>query len=70
MQEHDFPGFSTHRTQHEGFRKQLAEYLEAHKAGKPGVPVSLLFFMQEWMKEHLLKPDKLYSTFLNARGVR
>ena len=70
MQEHDFPGFSTHRTLHEEFRKRLAEYLGAHKAGKPGVPVSLLFFMQEWMKEHLSKTDKLYSAFLNARGVR
>ena len=70
MQEHDFPGFFTHRTQHEEFRKRLAEYLDAHKAGKPGVPVSLLFFMQEWMKEHVCKTDKLYSAYLNARGVR
>jgi hemerythrin len=70
MQEHDFPGFFTHRNQHDEFRKRLAEYLEAHKAGKPGVPVSLLFFMQEWMKEHVSKTDKLYSAFLNARGVR
>lgn len=70
MQEHDFPGFFTHRTQHEEFRKKLAEYLESHKAGKPGTPVSLLFFMQEWMKDHLIKTDKLYSAYLNARGVR
>ena len=70
MQEHNFPGFFTHRTQHAEFLKRLAEYLEAHKAGKPGTPVSLLFFMQEWMKEHLIKADKLYSAFLNARGVR
>jgi hypothetical protein len=52
------------------FRKKLSEYLEAHKAGKPGVPVSLLFFMQERMKENLSKTDKLYSAYLNARGVR
>ena len=32
MQERDFPGLYTHRTQHEEFRKKLAEYLEAHKA--------------------------------------
>jgi hemerythrin len=70
MQEHDFPGFFTHRAQHEEFRKKLAEYLESHKTGKPGTPVSLLFFMQEWMKEHLSKTDKLYSAYLNARGVR
>jgi hemerythrin len=70
MEQHQFPGLFSHRAQHEEFRKRLAEYLEAHKAGKPGVPVSLLFFMQEWIKEHLSKTDKLYSAFLNARGVR
>lgn len=69
MEQHEFPGLFMHRAQHEEFRRRLAEYLEAHKAGKPGVPVSLLFFMQEWMKEHLSKTDKLYSAFLNARGV-
>jgi hemerythrin len=70
MEQHQFPGLFSHRAQHEEFRKRLAEYLEAHKASKPGVPVSLLFFMQEWIKEHLSKTDKLYSAFLNARGVR
>lgn len=69
MEQHEFPGLSTHRAQHEEFRRRLAEYLEAHKAGKPGVPVSLLFFMQEWLKNHLAKTDRLYSGFLNARGV-
>ena len=70
MEQHEFPGLFTHRAQHEEFRKRLAEYLEAHKAGKPGVPVSLLFFMQEWMRDHVSKTDKLYTAFLNARGVR
>jgi hemerythrin-like metal-binding protein len=35
MEQHDFPGLSTHRTQHEEFRKRLAEYLEA-QARRPG----------------------------------
>jgi hemerythrin len=69
MELHNFPGPFTHRTQPEGFRKRFAEYLEAHKAGRPGVPVSLLFFIQAWMQEHLSK-TKLYSVILNARGVR
>jgi hemerythrin len=70
MQQHDFPGLPTHRTQHELFRHKVAEYLEGHKAAKPGVPVSLLFFMQDWLKQHVLKTDRQYSAFLNARGVR
>jgi hypothetical protein len=35
MEQHEFPGLFSHRAQHEEFRKRLAEYLEAHKAGKP-----------------------------------
>ena len=70
MQEHDFPGLPTHRTQHELFRHKVAEYLEEHRAAKGGVPVSLLFFLKDWLKRHVQKTDKQYSAFLNARGVR
>jgi hemerythrin len=70
MQQHDFPGLFSHQAQHELFRQRIAAYLEDHKAARPGVPVSLLFFMQDWLKDHLLQTDKLYSAFLNARGVR
>ena len=70
MQEYDFPGLPTHRTQHEMFRQKMDVFLEEYKAAKPGVPVSLMVFMEGWLKRHVLKTDKLYSAFLNAHGVR
>jgi hemerythrin-like metal-binding protein len=70
MQEHQFPGLSTHQTQHEMFRRKIADFIDSHKAQKPGVPVSLMLFMRDWLKDHVLKTDKQYSAFLNARGVR
>jgi len=70
MQQHEFPGYYSHRSQHEEFRQRIANFLVDHKSGKPGVPVSLLFYLQEWMKEHIAKTDKLYTPYLNARGVR
>src|SRR5208282_4119780 len=42
----------------------------SHRAGKPGVPVSLILFLQTWLKEHILVTDKAYTNFLNSRGVR
>jgi hemerythrin-like metal-binding protein len=69
MEQHAFPGLSTHRAQHEMFRQKMADFLEDHKAAKPGVPVALMFFMQTWLKQHVLKTDKQYSAYLNARGV-
>lgn len=69
MEQHGFPGLVTHQTQHEMFRQKIAAFLEDHRAGKAGVPVSLMLFMQTWLKQHVMKTDKLYSAFLNARGV-
>jgi len=70
MEEHDFPGLSAHRAQHEMFRQKVAAFLADHKAGKHGVPVTLMLFMQNWLHEHVQHTDQQYSGFLNARGVR
>ena len=70
MERHGFPGLSTHQAQHEAFRDRMMTFLEKHRTAKPGVAVELLLFLQTWLKGHVLKTDKQYSPFLNARGVR
>jgi hemerythrin len=70
MEQHQFPGLPTHRIQHEMFRKKLLTFLEKHRISRSGVPVELLLFLQSWLKQHVLEIDKLYSKFLNERGVR
>jgi hemerythrin len=68
MERHEFPGLSSHRAQHEAFRRKLLAFLDNHRAAKAGVPVELLFFLQTWLKGHVLTIDRQYSAFLNARG--
>lgn len=70
MQKHNFPGLSSHREQHQMFRSKITTLIEDYRASKSGVPVCLLFFLHTWLKDHLLKTDKLYTAYLNARGVR
>jgi hemerythrin len=69
MTEHGFPALLTHCAEHDRFAQSVAKFLEAYDAGKAGVPVSLMLFLQAWLKEHILVSDKAYSSFLNARGV-
>ena len=69
MQQHHFPGLTIHRAQHEDFRKHMGEFLQARKTGSQCVPVSIMLFVETWLKQHLLKSDMLYSAYLNARGV-
>ncbi len=70
MTEHEFPGLATHRAEHEKFGEKVGEFLADYRAGKSGVPVSLMLFLHTWLKGHILTADKAYSSFLNARGVR
>jgi len=69
MTKYNFPGAGKHEAEHAAFKNQVGQFLEDHESGKAGVPVALLFFLQSWLKEHILVTDKAYSTFLNARGV-
>jgi len=69
MTEHKFPALLTHCSEHDRFKRLVAKFLEDYHAGKAGVPVSLMLFLQTWLKEHVLVSDKAYSSFLNARGA-
>lgn len=69
MEQHEFPGLPTHRIQHKMFREKMTTFLERQRSAKAGVAVELLLFLQSWLKEHVLRTDKQYSAFLNARGV-
>jgi hemerythrin len=70
MTEYEFPGLSTHRMEHQKFVQAVTKFMDDYHTGKPGVPVSLLLFLQDWLKQHILVADKAYSGYLNARGVR
>ncbi len=69
LAEYKFPESAAHRAGHNRFTEAMARFQADHRAGKPGVPVSLILFLQSWLKEHILESDKAYSSFLNARGV-
>jgi hemerythrin len=70
MEAHHYPGLAAHRLEHQAFARSIDKYVDDHKKGKSGVPVSLLLFLQTWLREHILKTDKAYGAFLNDHGVR
>jgi hemerythrin len=69
LAKYKYPATASHHAEHEKFTKAIAKFLEDHRAGKSGVPVSLIMFLQTWLKEHILKNDKAYVEFLTSRGV-
>jgi hemerythrin-like metal-binding protein len=70
LAEYKYPATASHRAEHDKFSHSVVKFLADHRAGRPGVPVSLILFLQDWLKEHILINDKAYVDFLSARGVR
>jgi hemerythrin len=52
----------------DGILDRLVTYAGLHFAAEESL-VELLLFLQSWLKKHVLRTDKQYSAFLNARGV-
>ena len=69
MQQHGFPGLAAHRNEHQKLAQQLTKFNLSNMAGRPDIPSVFLVFLQTWLRDHILKTDKEYSGFLNARGV-
>jgi hemerythrin len=69
MQQNGFPGFSAHRIEHHALTLKICGFQEAHEGGKTWVAEELLKYMHEWLEEHMLKRDKEYVQFLNAKGA-
>jgi hemerythrin len=69
MDQHGYPGFSAHRFEHNVLTEKITSLQIEHRAGKPGVAAALALFLQRWLEEHILKTDRQYSQFLNAKGV-
>lgn len=70
MQEHGFPGFYDHRSNHQLMSQKLTKFNLSRRAGRPEIPENLLNFLMAWWNDHVLKTDKEYSEFLNDKGVR
>jgi hemerythrin len=69
MEQHGFPGLADHKLKHQELTRKVLAMQAEYKSGNVGVPVSLMLFLQSWLKEHILVTDKRYSAFLNAKGV-
>ena len=69
MRRFNFPGYATHKTEHDQFTEKARELKT--RGEKTGFVLSLeiLNFLRDWLRNHILKTDKNYSQFFNEHGL-
>lgn len=70
MQKHQYPGFITHKAEHEAFIARVNEWHKLLEEGKLVLAFEISKFLKGWLENHIRKMDKMYSSYLTERGER
>ena len=70
LRKSNFPGFAAHRAEHQKFVARVNGFIEEMKAGRVASPISILGFIKDWLTDHIMRTDRAYGAYLNAKGVR
>jgi len=67
---YNYPGFISHKKQHDELIKQVQELSEKFNTGTTTISIELMRFLKHWLTEHIMVADKKYTEFLNSKGVK
>jgi hemerythrin len=59
-----------HKCQHDDLAVKVLQFEADFKAGKVGLTMEVLTFLQQWLNGHIMKSDKGYSEHLIAHHVK
>jgi hemerythrin-like metal-binding protein/PAS domain S-box-containing protein len=65
----DYPDTSAHLKKHKDIVADVLGYKEKFDAGEKSVAVDLLYFIQSWLVNHILKTDKKYAKYIIEKGL-
>jgi len=70
MQTHGYPEYEAHRQIHEKMTQKVKALQQEYQAGKRGLSLDVMKFLEDWVAKHIMGTDKKYGPFLNSKGVQ
>ena len=65
-----YPDAREHAQEHAAFVKKVGEFRDDYEKGRLGLSVEVMYFLRDWLKDHIQGVDKKYSAFFNANGLK
>ena len=69
LSRHGWPGLAEHKQHHARFAEALDEFDFEALLDAPDAAADLLFFLRDWLVNHLGREDVSFSRFLKQAGV-
>lgn len=70
FEQYGYPATESHKAEHAAFVKKVTEFKSELDSGKAILSNDVLQFLKNWLQNHIIGSDKLYSKFLNEKGLR
>lgn len=70
MKKYEYPDFKIHKQQHDTFIQKVTDLENKLNKGIAVISFEITSFLKDWIKNHILTTDKLYSEYLNEKGVK
>jgi hemerythrin len=65
----NYPASSAHKQEHATFVKKVSEFRDGYEKGRLGLSIEMMYFLRDWLKDHIQGSDKNYSSFFNEKGI-
>lgn len=65
-----YPETDSHKKEHIAFVQKVTHFKEGYEKGNVGLSIEVMFFLSDWLKDHIKITDMKYSTFFNEKGLK
>ncbi len=69
MKQHGYPDYQAHHEIHTKMTNKAMSLQKDFQAGKTGITLDTMKFLEDWVSKHILVTDRKYGSFFNGKGV-
>jgi hemerythrin len=70
MKQYNFPGYKSHKLEHDNFVQKVNDYESRFLSGKLLLTIEITNFIKDWIQHHILSTDMQYKAFFNEIGLK
>jgi len=67
FEKHGYPGTREHLKIHDRLVEKVIDYKTQHEEGRAAVTMDLMDFLNDWLREHIMKTDVAYVPFIKEK---
>ncbi|CAK0780647.1 Bacteriohemerythrin [Gammaproteobacteria bacterium] len=69
MMRHHYPEYNSHKKEHDALKDQVMALFNKFDSEEDVLSISIMNFLKDWLKIHILKSDLLYADYIVMFGL-